>query len=135
MEIVSWSDSLSLGIAKVDEQHKKLIQMMEELDEAIRNNEGADAVEDVLTNLFNYAQTHFAVEEELFRKHKYPEMTLHELEHQRFIAKAFAFKERLASNKPGLALELLTFLSSWVLNHIELTDKRYAKHLRDCGVS
>ncbi|WP_129126327.1 bacteriohemerythrin [Geomonas oryzae] len=135
MEIVAWSDSLSLGIAKVDEQHKRLIQMMEELDEAIRNNQGADVVEDVLTNLFNYAQAHFAVEEELFRKHKYPEMALHELEHQRFIAKAFAFKERLGNSKPGLALELLNFLSSWVLNHIELTDKRYAKYLRDCGVS
>ena len=135
MEIIEWSESLSLGIGKVDEQHKRLIQMMDELDRAIRNNESADAVEDVLTNLFNYAQAHFAVEEELFRIHKYPEMALHELEHQRFIAKAFAFKERLSSKRPGLALELLTFLSSWVLNHIELTDKRYAKFLRDCGVS
>ncbi|QXE92483.1 bacteriohemerythrin [Geomonas subterranea] len=135
MELIEWSDSLSVGIGKVDEQHKKLIQMMDELDQAIRNNESADVVEDVLTNLFNYAQAHFAVEEELFRTHKYPEMALHELEHQRFIAKAFAFKERLSSRKPGLALELLNFLSSWVLNHIELTDKRYAKFLHDCGVS
>ncbi|MBU5637029.1 bacteriohemerythrin [Geomonas sp. Red69] len=135
MEIIEWSESLSVGIGKVDEQHRKLIQLMEELDRAIRNNESADVVEDVLTNLFNYAQAHFAVEEELFRTHKYPEMALHELEHQRFIAKAFAFKERLSSKRPGLALELLNFLSSWVLNHIELTDKRYAKYLRDCGVS
>ncbi|QWV94968.1 bacteriohemerythrin [Geomonas oryzisoli] len=135
MEIIEWSESLEVGISKVDEQHKRLIQLMEELDRAIRNNESADVVEDVLTNLFNYAQAHFAVEEELFRTHKYPEMALHELEHQRFIAKAFAFKERLSSKRPGLALELLNFLSSWVLNHIELTDKRYSKYLRDCGVS
>ena len=135
MELVEWSESLSVGIAKVDEQHRKLIQMMEELDQAIRNNEGPEVVEDVLTNIFNYAQAHFAAEEELFRKYKYPEMALHELEHQRFIAKAFAFKERLNAKKPGLSIELLNFLSSWVLNHIELTDKRYVKHLRDCGVS
>ena len=134
MEIVEWSEKLSVGIAKIDEQHGQLIQLMGELDDAIGKNEAADMIEDILTNLFNYAQTHFAVEEALFRKHKYPEMALHELEHQRFIAKAFAFKERLNANKPGLPLELLTFLSSWVLNHIELTDKRYAKHLHDCGV-
>lgn len=134
MEIVQWSENLSVGIAKIDEQHNRLIELMGELDEAIRNNQAADIVEDTLTNLFNYAQSHFAAEEELFRKHKYPEMALHELEHQRFIAKAFAFKEKLDSRKPGLALELLTFLSSWVLNHIDLTDKRYAKYLRDCGV-
>lgn len=134
MEIVQWSENLSVGIANIDEQHNRLIQLMGELDEAIRRNEGADVVEDVLTNLFNYAQAHFAAEEELFRKHKYPEMALHELEHQRFIAKAFAFKEKLSAKKPGLAIELLNFLSSWVLNHIELTDKRYAKHLHGCGV-
>ena len=133
MEIVQWSEELSVGIAKIDEQHGKLIQLMGELDDAIRENEAADMIEDILTNLFNYAQIHFAAEEELFRRHKYPEMALHELEHQRFIAKAFAFKERLNAKKPGLSLELLTFLSSWVLNHIELTDKRYAKHLHDCG--
>ena len=135
MEIIEWSEDLSVGIAKVDEQHKKLIQMMEELGQAIRNDEASDVVEDVLTNLFNYAQSHFALEEELFRRHKYPEMALHELEHQRFIAKAFAFKERLSAKRPGLDVELLSFLSSWVLNHIELTDKRYTKFLRDCGES
>lgn len=135
MEIIEWTESLSVGIAKVDEQHKMLIRMMEELDQAIRNNEESDVIEDVLTNLFNYAQSHFAVEEELFRKYKYPETAQHELEHQRFIAKAFAFKERLSTRRPGLAIELLNFLSSWVHNHIELTDKRYSKYLRDCGVS
>ncbi|HBA88843.1 MAG TPA: hemerythrin [Geobacter sp.] len=134
METIQWSKDLSVGIAKIDEQHSKLIQIMGELDEAIRKDEAADMLEDILTNLFNYAQSHFATEEELLRKHKYPEMALHELEHQRFIAKAFAFKERLHSKRPGLALELLTFLSSWVLNHIELTDKRYTKHLHGCGV-
>lgn len=135
MEMVEWSESMSVGIAKIDAQHCRLIQMMGELDTAIREKAGEDMVEDILTNLFNYAQVHFALEEELFRKHKYPEMALHELEHQRFIAKAFAFKEKLDARKPGLSLELLTFLSSWVLNHIELTDKRYSKHLHDCGES
>ena len=69
MEIIEWSDSLSVGIAKIDEQHSKLIQLMGELDEAIKKDEAADMIEDILTNLFNYAQTHFATEEELFRKH------------------------------------------------------------------
>ena len=135
MDLVEWSADLSVGVALIDEQHSKLIQLMAELDDAIRRSEATDMVEDILTNLFNYAQTHFATEEALFRKHKYPEMALHELEHQRFIAKAFAFKEKLDAKRPGLSLELLTFLSSWVLNHIQITDKRYTKYLHDCGVS
>lgn len=135
MDLIEWSADLSVGVAQIDEQHGKLIQLMAELDDAIRRNEATDMVEDILTNIFNYAQVHFATEEALFRKHKYPEIALHELEHQRFIAKAFAFKEKLDAKRPGLSLELLTFLSSWILNHIQITDKRYTKHLHDCGVS
>jgi hemerythrin len=134
MAVIEWRDDLSVGIGKIDEQHGKLIEMMGELDDAIRDNQASDLVEDILTNLFNYAQIHFATEEALFRNHKYPELKLHELEHQRFIAKAFAFKEKFDTNRPGLSLELLNFLSSWVLNHIELTDKRYSTHLNKCGV-
>ena len=134
MAVIEWCDRLSVGIEKIDRQHSQLIEMMRELDDAIRMKQASELVEDILTNLFNYAQTHFALEEELFRQHKYPELQLHELEHQRFIAKAFAFRAKLEANQPGLSLELLNFLSSWILNHIELTDKRYTTHLNKCGI-
>ena len=134
MAELEWSAELSVGILKIDEQHNKLIEMMCELDCAVRNKREADVVEDVLVEVFNYAQMHFAAEEELFRKHKYPELALHELEHQRFIAKAFALKERYDSNRPGLSIELLSFLSDWIVTHIKVTDKRYSAHLKKCGV-
>jgi hemerythrin len=136
MAVIAWSDDLSVGIGNIDEQHGRLIKIMGDLDEAISKHEDADMIEDILINLFNYAQTHFATEEALLRGHKYPEIKLHELEHQRFIAKALTFKEKFDTNprRPGLSQELLDFLSSWVLNHIELTDKRYSKHLHNCGV-
>lgn len=136
MAVIAWSDDLSVGIGNIDEQHDQLFKLMAELDDAIRRNKGTGMIEDSLTVLFNYAQVHFATEEELLTKHNYPEIELHELEHQRFIAKAFSFKERFeeAPNRPGLSLEILEFLSTWVLNHIELTDKRYAAFLNCCGV-
>jgi hemerythrin len=135
MAVIEWCDNLSVGIGKIDEQHGNLIMMMGELDAAIRKNQAPDTVEDILINLFNYAQVHFATEEELFKTHKYPELESHKLEHQRFIAKVYDFKERFDANRPGVSLELLNFLSSWILNHIELTDKRYSGHLSKCGVS
>ena len=134
MAEIEWSTELSVGIDKIDEQHNKLIEIVCELDEAIKNKQAADMVEDVLVNLFNYAQMHFAVEEELFRKHKYPESALHEMEHQRFITKAFAFKERFDSNRRGLSTDLLDFLSDWIINHIKVTDKRYSTYMKKCGV-
>jgi hemerythrin len=135
MAIIEWGSNMSVGIGKIDEQHHKLIELMQELHEAIRKGGSADMIEDTIVNLFNYAQVHFATEEDLFRQHKYPEEKLHELEHSKFIAKAYEFREKFESNRMGLNLELLSFLSGWILGHIEITDKRYAKHLNGCGVT
>ena len=75
-----------------------------------------------------------SVEEELLRQHKYPEEKLHELEHSKFIAKAFEFRENFDAKKPGLNLEVVKFLSGWILSHIQITDNRYTKHLKKPGV-
>jgi len=136
MAVIEWSDELSVGIGNIDEQHDQLFKLMAELDSAIREHKATEKIEDILTMLFNYAQIHFATEEELLMKHKYPEIKLHELEHQMFIAKAFGFKEKFEDNpnRPGLSLEILDFLFTWILNHIQLTDKRYSGYLNKCGV-
>ena len=135
MAIIEWDSTMSVGIEKMDEQHQKLIAMMDELHDAIRQKREAEIIEDTLTNLFNYAQLHFATEEKLFALHRYPEERLHELEHRRFIAKAFEFKEMIESGQPDIDLEMLNFLTSWVLSHIELTDKRYTAYLKERGIS
>jgi hemerythrin len=134
MAVIDFSDDLSVGIRKIDEQHAKLIELMGELDDAIRSKQASELVEDILTSLFHYAQVHFATEEELFKRYEYPELELHELEHHKFIARVHALQEKYDMNRPGLSLELLDFISNWVLNHIKLTDKRYSTHLNSCGV-
>jgi hemerythrin len=134
MASIEWSNDLSVGIEKIDEQHLKLIELLQGLEDAVRVGKDADLIEDTIVNLFNYAKVHFAVEEELLRKHKYPEEKLHQLEHSKFISKAFEFRENFDARKPGLNLEVVNFLSSWIVNHIQITDQRYSKHLNKQGV-
>jgi len=130
MATIEWDPDLSVGIDKIDAQHVQLIETLQDLEKAIRTGKDADLIEDTIVNLFNYAKSHFAAEEELLRKHKYPEEKLHELEHSKFISKAFEFRENFDAKKPGLNLELVNFLSSWILSHIQITDQRYTKYLR-----
>lgn len=134
MASIEWSPDLSVGIAKLDQQHVELIGILQRLEESICTGKDADAIEDTITNLFNYAKVHFAAEEELLRQHKYPEEKLHELEHSKFIAKAFEFRENFNAKKPGLNLELANFLSGWILSHIQITDRRYTKYLKQQGI-
>ena len=134
MANIEWSADLSVGIDRFDEQHLKLIEILQELEEAIRVGRDADLIEDTIVNLFNYAKVHFSAEEELLRQHKYPEEKLHVLEHSKFIAKAFEFRENFDAKRPRLNLELTNFLSGWILSHIQITDQRYTKYLNKHGV-
>ena len=129
MPNIEWSADLSVGINRFDEQHIKLIEILQGLEEAIRHGRDADLIEDTIVNLFNYAKVHFSAEEEMLRQHKYPEEKLHELEHSKFITKAFEFRENFDAKRPGLNLELVNFLSEWILSHIQVTDQRYNKFL------
>jgi hemerythrin len=133
MANIEWNDKLSVGIGRIDEQHLKLIEILQELEESIRTGRDADMIEDTIVNLFNYARIHFSAEEQLLRQHKYPEEKLHELEHSKFIAKAFEFRENFDAKRPGVNLELVRFLSDWILSHIQITDQRYSKHLSKHG--
>jgi hemerythrin len=134
MANIEWTDDLSVGIDRIDEQHLKLIEILQGLEDAIRDGRDADTIEDTIVNLFNYARVHFKAEEEMLRKHKYPEEKLHELEHSKFIAKAFEFRENFDAKRPGLNLELANFLSGWILSHIQVTDQRYTKYLNTHGL-
>jgi hemerythrin len=134
MANIEWSDDLSVGISRIDAEHLKLIEILQGLEDAIRAGRDADLIEDTIVNLFNYAKIHFAAEEELLRQHKYPEEKLHELEHSKFIAKAFDFRENFDAKRPGLNLEVVKFLSGWILSHIQITDQRYTRHLNKLGV-
>lgn len=130
MAEIEWSPDLSVGIETIDEQHLKLIELLQGLEDAVRVSKDAGLIEDTITNLFNYAKVHFAAEEELLKKHKYPEEKLHQMEHNKFITKAFEFRENFDARKPGLNLEVVNFLSSWILSHIQITDQRYTRYLK-----
>jgi hemerythrin len=134
MANIEWTDDLSVGINKIDEQHVKLIEILQTLEDSIRSGRDADLIEDTIVHLFNYAKIHFTAEEELLRLHKYPEEKQHELEHSKFISKAFQFRENFDARRPGLNLEVVNFLSGWILSHIQITDQRYMKHLNKHGV-
>ena len=135
MANIEWSADLSVGIERIDEQHLKLIELLQELEDAIQMGRDGDLIEDTIVNLFNYAKVHFAAEEEMLHQHKYPEEKLHMLEHSKFISKAFEFRENFDVKRPGLNMQVVNFLSGWILSHIQITDQRYTRYLSKHGVN
>jgi len=129
-----WTDELSVGISEVDTQHKKLIAMINSLNEAIAEGRAREAIQKVIDELADYTVSHFGMEERYFKQYNYPEYTAHKGLHDRFVAKVNEAREGLTKGRAMIGRDIMIFLKEWLVEHIMKTDKRYAPFLRKHGV-
>ncbi len=134
MAFMNWTPDLSVNIDEIDNQHKKLIGMINELSEAMKARKGAEVMGKIIAGLTNYTKEHFATEEKLFDKFGYPETAKHKQEHTKFVNEINKFKQDFEAGKLSVSIDVLKFLSSWLMNHIKGTDQKYSKFLNDKGV-
>ncbi|MDE2585736.1 MAG: hemerythrin family protein [Betaproteobacteria bacterium] len=127
-ELFTWNNEFSVGIQEVDEQHKMLVGLLNQLHEAIRDHHGSDTSRQILDRLAEYTRTHFTLEESLMRVTNYPEFPPHKQQHEELIGQIKALQEKLDSGKATISFELLHFLKIWLMKHINETDKRFARH-------
>ncbi len=129
-EIIKWMPNYSVGSPLIDEQHKKLINLINKLYDAFLRNDHKDKILEIIEEMEEYTQFHFKTEEELFRKAGYSESTEHMKEHRDFEKKVVEFKEKYNKNKGALTYEVMSFLRNWLNNHILVTDKKYVEELK-----
>lgn len=129
-----WTQVLSVNIAIFDEQHKKLIDTMNELDQALRKGEGKAALDPVLDKLVEYALVHFAAEESLMEQHGFPGLSTHRAQHEEFRRRLAEYLEAHKAGKPGVPVSLLFFMQEWLKNHLSKTDRLYSGFLNARGV-
>ncbi|WP_457574094.1 bacteriohemerythrin [Desulfolithobacter sp.] len=132
--IFSWSSGLSVGIETIDNQHKKLIDLINRLYRAVLGNENRTVSGEILDELINYAATHFQTEERLFDQYGYGETEQHKKVHKKLVEQVLEFQQQFNAGAE-LDMSLLEFLKDWLINHIMQTDKRYSSFLRQHGVS
>lgn len=129
MPLINWDDSMSVGIARFDEHHKKLVSMMNQLHDAMSSGKGNDVIGLILTELVKYTQYHFAEEEKLMTLHKYPELAKHRAEHAALTQKALELLEQQKNGKLAITIPVMFFLRDWLSTHIKGTDKAYGPFL------
>jgi hemerythrin-like metal-binding protein len=134
MQLIEWNDKMSVRVEEIDEQHKKLINMISELGEAIETNKEQYFLGILLGNLMDYAVVHFNTEEGYFREFSYPDAQLHKKEHKSFVRKVAGFKKRFDKQEAGLSAEIMDFLSSWLKQHVLETDMQYADFFNEKGL-
>ncbi len=127
---IVWTDKLNLGIDRIDMQHKKLCDYINSLHKAMQGGGDKKRIEQLLSALRDYTETHFTEEEVFFGKSDYPHTEQHKKVHRSFVAKLVEFQERLARGSDTLSMDLLVFLKDWLIQHIMGTDKQYLPYVR-----
>jgi hemerythrin len=134
MELITWKDEFSVNVRAIDEQHKKLLGMINELHAAMIQRKGQEILSQIVDRMLAYASTHFAAEERYMVQFHYLGYLAHKEEHEKFIGKAKDLQQRLNDRTLVLSLEVVTFLKDWLTNHIVGIDKRYGPHFNSHGL-
>lgn len=127
-----WNDKFLLGIEEIDEQHKKLVDLVEHTkDLSIEAKDGVDCYDEivsVLKELSDYTIYHFNFEEAFMDKVHYEHAIAHKMEHKIFVKKVSNFmSEDLEEDQPEKIEQLTFFLLDWLVKHILDTDSQYVK--------
>lgn len=130
-KLVQWTDSLATGILLIDDQHKMLCNIINDLYHSMIRRETDAAAEKIIAGLKEYTMMHFNTEEQYFSHSGYPEVKEHEKTHRLFEEKVAAFERDFKKGKIKISMDLLNFLKNWLINHIQKTDLRYVPYVRE----
>jgi hemerythrin len=134
MALFQWNPTLSVNIAEIDTQHQRLVDLINELNDAMVQGHGKQVLGNIIDGLAAYYITHFTTEEEFFDRYAYPAAAAHKQEHLDFIAKVDEFRQGLDEGRLGLSVSVLHFLGDWLHNHIKGSDMLYGPFLTAKGL-
>ncbi|MDX9703029.1 MAG: bacteriohemerythrin [Candidatus Auribacterota bacterium] len=126
MPIVTWNDTYSVKVKEIDLQHKKLVDIINELFDAMKAGKGNTVIDKLLDELVKYTKYHFSAEENYMRKFNFDQSDIQEAQHKQFVAKINDFIEQYKANRLSLSIEMMNFLKDWLINHIVKMDKQYS---------
>ncbi len=118
MDDLVWDDSLSVQVQEIDEDHRRLVELFNILNRAVREGDAADYINAVMEELVNCTAWHFSHEERLMLRHGYEGAAEHKAEHRELIDSARVLQQRLKQGGERLSGEDIEFLEQWLTGHI-----------------
>ncbi len=130
---IELSTSLLTHVRTMDDQHRKLVDMLNDLNSAVLEGLSKQKVLHILDGLADYAVEHFREEEAMMRQTKYPDYDAHIQIHKVFVDKVVQTKADFEQGRGMVASEIVRFLVDWLINHIGKTDKKYGPYANKAG--
>ena len=131
---ISWSPAFSVQVELIDQQHKRLVEITNQLYDVARAKKGRPAVAQVLNELMKYTAFHFKDEERKMAAVGYPHLAQHKILHQKLLAQVTDFKRRFEQKEKDIEKSMLRFLKAWLVNHIAKEDAQYGPYFHKKGI-
>ncbi len=135
-EKIVWTDDMSVGCKPLDDDHKVLIQALNDFIEAMENDEGVFVTDGIFSVLVDYTDYHFTREEKVMEACGYPDLENHKKTHAELREQLLDSRTRYMLNPNAeLEEEVRDFLTNWLQDHILVKDMSYRADLEKCGSS
>lgn len=131
----NWDSSYSVKVKRFDDDHQQLFRILNELHDGMRAGRGQEILQNVLHELLQYTEKHFAGEELVMKSAGYPQLQAQVEQHRKFTGKIKEVSAKYEAGGLGMTIEVLDFLTDWLKRHIIGMDKQYSDFLNAKGVA
>ncbi len=132
-KLITWSRSYSVGVSQMDNEHQRLIDIINNLYAAMRSGRSKDAIGTILDELINYTKTHFTHEEKLMQDSNYAGLDEQKRAHAALVNQVVEIQQKYRTGT-AMGQEVMTFLKNWLINHIQGLDKQYGPVMNKKGI-
>lgn len=127
--LVTWSEELKTGIVEIDQQHKMLVDILNEFHQAVIHRQGRKQTGEILDRLIDYTKIHFDTEESYWKNMGLRDLAGHQAKHQQLLGEVYELRRRYYDEHLNISMELLHFLKMWLEQHILHADKDSAAEI------
>ena len=129
-----WTDDLKTGIESFDQDHKKLLALINNVRASVLCDTGEEFERQTLQELLEYTRSHFAREEQLMLEHDYPDYEGHKAQHDQMAYDVECLVKVYETKGSKILPDLADYLTRWLKQHINGTDKKYMEFFQEKGV-
>jgi len=137
MELIPWREEFALGISEIDEQHKKILAIINNLSEIFQGKKHHEQgiINQIIQELDDYANYHFQTEEKYFDLFSYQDAEAHIKIHNQYREKIVEWRQKYEKeNDPKIFFDVSEFLKNWWVWHINNTDRAYVPLFKENGI-
>ncbi|MCB2199155.1 bacteriohemerythrin [bacterium] len=129
--MIKWDDSWPIGIAEIDYQHHRLVDLTNDLAAAMLKGQGRAEIFNTFKNLANYTIEHFSDEEAMMEECDYKDLENQQKEHEEFRRKLAEFIVNYQNGAIRIPNEVLVFLAEWLRDHTHGSDRKFGKYWQE----